>query len=151
MKKEYTNFIGLILAAVGVLFIFLILNILFVGQFYPNHNIISHIFDLIGIVIFFLGYLLIKNKKLSINMTLKQFNSDWRQFKSDSRKIAIFIILFILSIYSYVTLIYSIYENLDAYLTVLPDLLLLVIIPLDYLLSCLIVWIYDKFRKVKKK
>ena len=96
-------------------------------------------------------------------MKIKQF------LKSDWRKIVITIVFFIISIftaYLYVKLSYpSWLMNLDKVL-LFPSFFILEILNLRntpngvlyffnfifwYLFSCLIIWIYDKFRKVKKK
>ena len=86
-------------------------------------------------------------------MTLKQF------LKPDWRKIVIFVVLFIFSSFflpvpsaisqnymglpfSYLKGYYGEYSEFDV-VSLLLDLIFY------YLLSCLIVWIYDKFRKGK--
>jgi len=101
-------------------------------------------------------------------MNLKQF------LKSDWRKIVVFAILIILeficlpmpniiftdppttdysqwqciSLLSIFPLLFSPYEGFDT--TLMRIIIIFVSFLITYLLSCLIVWIYDKFRKKKK-
>jgi hypothetical protein len=86
-------------------------------------------------------------------MNLKQF------LNPDRRKIVVFIIFFIgFILFSHIFTSVSTatdtttggYANYSSILTLAPHFILYLFL-FSYLLSCLIVWIYDNFKKVKKK